>query len=964
MVQAKEAIPGMTPGAIVPQSEEVEPGFTPKPAPPVGPGGTSAPINPAVVAKPTLHGTEDDRSGLSSWAPELNRLYDTTTGKAVRLDYKDMHQSLLEGKVGFRKGDSIPMIGTDGASYSMPAENVNAAIQAGYRLEHPNEIAVREFRGENKGISGSAKAFLTNFADEALFGVPGVIYQHSSDVTDLERAKLQALKHDNAIANAAGGIAGFGASMLYGGELFQFASKGGRVAEKLVLSGAEKLLAKEGEELAAKALVNKMVEAGVEKAAAERYAPGLITKTAANMAKLGVEGVIVNAPKEITEAVYDPTAAAEHTMVALGAGAGLGFITGPLGGKFLRLSKDLAKVGAERLDVSEALKAENLALSAAGVDKAAAKKIGIDNLDESAKILLNEKVIDGPMNFKKLVERTENFKTTAGEEIGDIIKYVDTKARADGNLAIDSFNLTSTIEKLQAFKAKHFMSPDGKTIDPILRAEAKEVDRIINSLDQRLPEPFRKGAVAAREAAEKAGKFKTKIEGTDADLLKQLEDIVPKGGKTTFVPDDGSKVINTITMEEAQALKKRLGDYANWDATAKSSVNAVRKQAYNIVRNEIDESIGRIAEQVDPSIMERYLRAKNNYAAASDISYLINNKEAQLMGNRFIGLTDSIWGGAGSVAGIAHAIASGNFIYGLLYPIATTGMKKIIESTYTKTWAASKLFAARGGDKAGLLFAEQAIKWGADQLDRITPDFISRITRPGLTPSTVGLSAIGRFIGNPDVKPKTSAEKQKLVQDVQAKLNEFMLNQQQTADRVAKLTTPIGAFGAPKISQAYMQQMLKTYQYLQSILPNANKELNPFKKNVSQLSDKQLADFERALRVVDNPYAVLDSLQNGTLTQGEVDVLSNLYPNIYSGLQKKITEVAYAMKDKSGIPFDQRMKYSLLLGVPLDPSLSNTAAYQGTFAKPTQKAPAGKSLELIGPKSNPYATPITKALGR
>lgn len=952
MVQAKEAIPGMTPGAIVPQSDQdVEPGFTPTNLPPAA--GAAPPIA-NVQAKPTIHGTEDDRAGLSSWAPELNRLYDTTTGKAVRLDYKDMHQALLEGRVGFRKGESIPMIGTDGASYNMPAENVNAAIQSGYRLEHPTEIAVREFRAENKGISGSAKAFLTNFADEALFGVPGVIYNHSDEVTDLERAKLQALKHDNAIANAAGGIAGFGASMLYGGELFQFASKGGRVAEGLVLKGAEKLLAREGEELATKTIVGKMVEAGVEKAAAEKLAPGLVAKTAANMAKLGVEGAIVNAPKEITEAYYDPVAAAEHTAVALGAGAGLGFITGPLGSKFINMSKGLVQSFPEQF---EALRPGNLVARGAGAERAStAKAGGLDRLNAYGKIMMEQPLSDGnPVIYgtgftrrNVFQDRVAMLKEESGEEIGSILKQLDEKTSGETDVS-KRFNLNEALDKLKAYR-EEFLDPNGK-IEPIRRKEVKALDRIISTVESReldLP-----GLI-------------NKAEGNMSKLMEIMPkhvDFVMDPAKIAALGDRDAGSLSEIgshfiTFEEAQNLKKLVGDATKWDFRIKDQVNAVNQKAYSILRDGLDDAVVKGAEKIDSGLAARYMQVKENYAAAEEIGKLLVNAENR-SSNKLFGLTDDLVGGFAGVAGVAKAIAAGHFAPAILWPILTVGGKKVMESTWFTTGVA-KTLQRLTKDKSGLLFAEQAIKYGAEQLDRITPEFMSNSIGK-VTPSTGTLSAIGRFIGNPGINPKTAAERQKLFDEVSAKLNEFTLNQKKSADQLARLTTPIGSFGAPKISQAYMAQMLKTYQYLQSILPNANKELNPFKKNVSQLSDKELADFDRALRVVDNPYSIFNSLQNGTLTQGEVDVLSNLYPNIYSGMQKKITEVAYAQTDKS-IPFDMRMKYSLLLGVPLDGSLNNTAAYQANFSKPAQKAPAGGKLNLITPKSNPYATPVTKAL--
>lgn len=919
MAQAKPAIPGMTPGVSVPQFDDVEPGFTPT-------GSTAGLVSPPVspVQAPEIPREEQDffgeKASLNNWAPEMNTLYDTSTGKPTRLKYEDMAPALLEGRVGFRKGTAVPMIAGDGKSYNMPAENVNVALSQGYRLEHPHEIAVREFASNNRGISGAAKAFLTNFADEALFGVPGIVYEHTGEVSDLERAKLQALKKENPLANAAGGIGGFAASMFYGGEFFQVATKGGRVAEGLVKGGqlaeraalgtAEKVIAKEaiteGEKLATQTLVNRMVEQGVKESTAKAVAPGLLRSTAANMAKYGVEGAIISAPKAITEGYYDPALGAEHLAIGIGTGAALG-VFGPLGKGFASLSKRMVESVPEKF-----------ALSAAGIERASARKLGIDKIDDAAKVLLNEKIIDRPMTFKTLAGRVSAFKEASGEEIGNITREIDRRAteNASGQGIRDLFNTNKVIEELDKLRESYN--------EPIFRKEVKELDRITDTVKKRLV------------------------------TLETLEN-QPAG---TFISGvSGEQPVSTLSMEKAQELKKMIGDLANWDATAKPGVNNIRREAYHIVRREIDDAVSRVAERFNPELAAAFERAKNNYAAASDISYLINNKEAQTMGNRMIGLTDSIWGGGiGGVAGMAHAIMSGKFIYGLLWPIATTAFKKVLESTTAKTFAATAANRIRSGTE-GILFGEQALKYGAEQMDRLLPTLSGRIKKT--TPSTIGESAMSRFLG-----PGAPKNKQEQFQEVAAKINKFNSDPQKAADTIAALAEPIAVGGAPKLSKAYVEQTIKTFQYLQSILPNANKEINPFKKNINQISDQDIMKFERALRIVENPYNIIDSLATGTTTQQEVDTLQAIYPTVHREMINKISELAYSGQAKD-LPYQTRLKLSLLMGIRLDQSLQDVSAYQGNFAKVKSGGSGGSGgskVNIITPKSNPYQTPMQKLI--
>lgn len=291
-----------------------------------------------------------------------------------------------------------------------------------------------------------------------------------------------------------------------------------------------------------------------------------------------------------------------------------------------------------------------------------------------------------------------------------------------------------------------------------------------------------------------------------------------------------------------------------------------------------------------------------------------------------------------------------------MMPLVSVAGKKVMESTWFQTGVASALHRA-GASKAGLLFAEDAIAYGAKQLDRL-PE-IMKHSLEKTTPSTVTMSAVSRFIGRP-TDAKTPEERQKVFKELSAKINALAVDPAKAAEQLGNLSAPL-TFGAPKISQAYIEQTMKTYAYLASIMPNANKDMNPFKKNINQLSDKQMHDFEMALRIVENPWNILTSFQNNTITQSQVDVLRNIYPSVYSSMQQKIAEFAYSGK-ASELPYDTRLKLSLLMGIKLDQSIQDVGAYQANFAKTGSKPPAGSKVDIITPKMNPYQTPIQKLM--
>jgi hypothetical protein len=871
---------------------------------------------------------EPDKASLQGWAPELNELYDVSTGKPIRLPMDQIPQALVNGTVGFKKGIDIPVIGPDGIAGTIPSDNISKALIAGYQLETPHQQAVREYVAANTGIKGTANVAIGQFADETLMGVPELIFDKTA--SPLEVAKKEALKEDHQIANTTAGIAGFGASMFVGGPLFKGAGKG---VERAIVGGVErgaeevaiKAATEEGTALATKELTNRLVAGGMDAAAAKAAAPGLLRRTAGSMARYGVEGAVINAPTAITEAsLGDPAEAAEHLAVGIGTGILLGGL-GPLGGKFLGLTKEMLKYS------PDFLKPESLVLSGAGIERATIKKFGgIDKLENAGKILLDEGVVNKGMKFNTLQERVSDFKKVSGEEIGNIVKEVDQRIATNGQNASQLFDTSEVLTKLTDLRKEWN--------EPIFVKEVKELDRIISTVKKRLPDINNEIKIGAKG----------------------------EGGAYAFINNTprgvNFKVTGTLAMEEAQKLKVMIGDLSKWDSTVSSSINDVRRQAYFTIREEIDNAMGRVSEATgDPSLVQRFAKAKDNYKAASDVEYLINNKEAQIHGNRIFGLTDSIWGGGLSAAGIGGAIITGHFTP-LLLPLLGAIGKKALESTYLKTTVASFLHGRSLGT-GGLLFAEQAMKYSAKQLDRI-PDILGNAKN--VSPATTSLAAMSRFLGH-KVDKTSAKDRNELLTDLSKKISELSLNSQQTADKLGNLSAPLAQGGAPKLSQAYVEQQLKTFNYLQSILPNADKTITPFKKNISQVSDQELSNFEHALRIVDNPWNILDSLQNGTVTQTEVDVLAALYPSIYREMSNKIAEFAYSGKASTlSYDYDQRLKLSLFLGIHLDQSLENVNAYQQNFAAASTKQGkgTGTKLNLITPKSNPYQTPVQKLISR
>lgn len=246
---------------------------------------------------------------------------------------EDLDQAVLSGQYQFQPGTKVNVVDEAGEVGSVPSEDLVKALQSGYKVEKPTQYAVRKYVEENKGAKGAAKSFLYNMADEASLGVLDAAYSRTGD--PLEVAKLEALRKDHDVANALGGLTGFGASMVYGGPLFKGAAKAGSIAGKAATKALEGVgKAAQG---AAKLAAGEAAAETVGKIGSSAIAQ--IGKTAAEKsAQLGLEGAIGVAPKALTEAALGDTEAAGETMLwGAGVGAGLGLAGGTLSGSFGKL---------------------------------------------------------------------------------------------------------------------------------------------------------------------------------------------------------------------------------------------------------------------------------------------------------------------------------------------------------------------------------------------------------------------------------------------------------------------------------------------------------------------------------------------------------------------------------------------------------------------------------------------------
>ncbi len=216
-------------------------------------------------------------------ANNKNVLYNTKTRQPEVIPEAKLAEALASGTHAYKNDAVINVVGADGEVRNVDSAELRDAMEQGFMPETSRQAAVRQYVEENKGLKGTLKVGLGQFADEALLSIPETVYDLTADPLDV--AKKEALKKEHELANTLGGVGGFGASMFVGGPLFKAAGVAGRATERAILGGAERVGVAGAERVAEEAAAQtaargaegfKAGAAGAESVVGEeaaRYAP-------------------------------------------------------------------------------------------------------------------------------------------------------------------------------------------------------------------------------------------------------------------------------------------------------------------------------------------------------------------------------------------------------------------------------------------------------------------------------------------------------------------------------------------------------------------------------------------------------------------------------------------------------------------------------------------------------------------
>ena len=764
----------------------------------------------------------------------------------------------------------------DGKTYGLDSGFLGDAVAKGYRVETPEERDIRQYVEANKGLSGSLRVGLTRFAQEASFGIGEAVFNHALDAK--QRATWEALKADHGWANAVGSAAGFGASLLGGGELFQGAAKIGRLAEGAVL----------GEKALASQVATRLLEQGAVKTTAEaaQVAPGLARTILANAAKYGTESLAFSAPKALTElALGDPDHAGETLAWSLGAGVLMGGAAGLAGGAFRGLAKGAAK-GLGEGAVSEKIRswADGQAVNALNPSQRFANEIV--KFDKVAA----EK---GEMLFGQRL-RKEGLIIKPGESLEDFAKRAQGFWEAKGQAISDEYAAITR----QAGEA-------GKL----------DVHEAVDSIYKKTLAQYETGVTAVG------------MDGVLKDGKKLLDDVAKKAAGA-----DGK-----LTIEEARKLRTHIDSLINWRDTAATAKNEMYVDVRNALNDHIFDKMSAAGEMLgDPGVVQRIKALNKDYQIASIVRDASSHNVVRGTANRKHSLTDYLGDQIGATIGGFIGGGPGALIGGLAGGQINNYLRHYGPS------AAVGISDALSGKGAGLLLSEQALKRASERIDSIPARLAGVAVggRAGLSAAreTMGPNLLSRLIGA-DYADDVQQGDGGGIMGVARRLKEIAETPGKLDQHASEAFGFLGD-EAPQTRAAAEASLKRAIDYLARVAPSSTPAAPLAPKSTGlKAPAAQKDDFQKRLNVVLNPLSVIDQIGTKALSPAEVDALKTVYPKLYESVRTKI--VAYASDPEAKpLPSAYRMQLDTLLGAPLG-APKNVAAYQAVYTQPPANPKSG-----------------------
>jgi len=476
-----------------------------------------------------------------------------------------------------------------------------------------------------------------------------------------------------------------------------------------------------------------------------------------------------------------------------------------------------------------------------------------------------------------------NLKSESSDVVAMLPKFLDDATKGERSLLTNPTGLGKRIGTIE--------EGAGATLDKTVRQLDEKINQIASQTDDVGRAVLEDGMYNYQTLVQTLDEKFIKLYAGDplyASQVKKAQGLVDSINNHVNVNLGGNlKALNLTALRDyQQKLSKLISE------TAYGSEQSVGIEALKFVKRDIQDYFKNLTPKIKETFPElgaladQFKNANDLYRVAATVKDIVQKTGERADGKQFFGLLDTTAGAAGALAG-GSVGGIGGFAAGI-------AAKKAWD--YARGWY----------NVGGLLLTEEGIAKVAKKLDAI-PKALSSITK---TVKAQSISKLSSLTGDKDDDDYGKLSK---------KLNNFIAAPQN--NEMVKSLDAMADSGAPKVAEATKLKTIEAAAYLASLMPKPLTPDNPLVKGRTyKPSDMEMTKFTRQIKIAMDPMSAIDDLNDGTLTKDQVDVLANLYPKL---LDEMKTRVITAVSDNTeAVPYNKRLKLSLLLGMDLDPSLA------------------------------------------
>jgi hypothetical protein len=871
-------------------------------------------------------------------------VFNNQTGKTEDLTPEAAHEGVSSGT------HSIPMVTKDGEFTAVAPKDLPGALQQGYRQPEETEVQSMLDYTKHSTPEAQARAGLRSFANAATLGLFDVAYPRLTGM-DPEQYRENAEKDD--AANPGTAVAGKLAGLLAPGTITSKATEGfGKLVSSQIGTRAAKAL-----QLHGNAFSNQALRIGAREAAQVA-----LLQTGDEVAKQ----FTMEPEKSVGQSLLD-IGLAGLTGAAFGVGVSAGnkFVLQPLvkASKETTIAKTLSALKSRAEGVDLTTDVDEIAAKA-GLEVSPGIKAALSSneaLRQQAEKLAKTSTSAGA-GFRQSVDE---FKTTIKDkllssigksekdigsevsrsELGKSLQDSASKIISEGKKTVDDLYAPINPILKRSFLPENFsrkvtqdLDKYGDELNLFVKAstgernmvnqislelgELKTFDELKSYISKTYKDLSRKGQNDLADIFYKAVKenedlaMKEVIDIAAPQFTSQYQAAVASSKQLRQRLNNLGQAVGIKRFSDAEDLLEKIADPMKSEQILKSLTSERRAELFSVIQKDFPEladsvrkahldqiklplkngelNLTKLVKDIDdmtPETKEFLFGAQGSEqikALGSLFNRLGKSKETAALDS----ILSKIPGGIGSILGGVGFGGVSGAIAGYAVGAASKEASDAFRLSMLK-YLASGAEASGGGFNAMFQAAHSAYR-GAAKMEK----GISSLFKPAVTaaeafaaPSSKSLGLLDKAVMAAQVEPEKLA-------DISGDLGDYL----------------------PEHAAHLAATSARAMSYLASLRPDTGKQGPLEPERVP--SDVEIARYNRALSIVEQPLMILKHVKDGTITPQDITTISTVYPGLYEQLKQNIMDkMVDSLHKGTSIPYETRLGLSLFLGQPLERSI-------------------------------------------